>query len=427
MRRISSYTVVQVKDRLNIAEVVGDHVSLQNRGGRLWACCPFHDERTPSFTVNESGGFFKCFGCGKAGDALTFVQEINRMSYYEALVYLCERYKIEITYEGQDSGGDKAYKRQESLYILLSFAQKYFLARLNDARAGHVARKYCESRDLSPEACALYGLGFAPDSRQGFLQHAKESGYSADKMVDVGLIRRHEGVAYDYFRGRLMFPLHQLSGKVVGFGARILGTNTKALKYLNSPESALYHKGEMLYGLYQARTSIRSKEQVFLVEGYMDVLAMYQAGFKETVASAGTALTQKQAQLIKRFTNKVILLLDSDTAGIQATLRGIDILLAEDLQVYAIELPPKEDPASYIKTKGQEDMAKYIKAHTLTFLRFMAQCLLRDAQDDPQKKAQVIDKIIASIAIMPSQTAQVLSLKDCAAYFDIHYNILSHQ
>ena len=407
--RINPETVERIKQAADIVEVVGDYVSLKKRGANYTACCPFHNEKTPSFNVNPARQIFKCFGCGAAGDPVKFVMDIDGIGYGEALRYLAQKYSIEIQEEQLTDEQEQRQNERESLYIVLNFAKNFFQEQLNLTEEGQsIGLSYLKERGFNDTTRKKFELGYSPDLWDALIQAATAKGYSADILEKAGLLVRREGSAtggYDRFRGRVIFPIHNVAGKTIAFGARILktGANAKANqpKYLNSPETDVYHKSEVLYGIYQAKNSIRQLDVCYLVEGYTDVVSLHQAGIENVVASSGTSLTIEQIKLIGRFTPNVTILYDGDPAGIKAALRGLDLVLEEGLNVSIVTFPNGEDPDSYVQRVGAEAFKKYLQSAARDFISFKTETLLADAGDDPFKKAAVINDVVGSIVKIP--------------------------
>jgi DNA primase len=407
--RINPETVERIKQAADIVEVVGDYVSLKKRGANYTACCPFHNENTPSFNVNPARQIFKCFGCGAAGDPVKFVMDIDGIGYAEALRYLAQKYSIEIQEEQLTDEQEQRQNERESLYIVLNFAKNFFQEQLNQTEEGQsIGLSYLKERGFTDTTRKKFELGYSPDLWDALIRVATAKGYSADILEKAGLLVRREGSdtgGYDRFRGRVIFPIHNVAGKTIAFGARILKTGANAKgnqpKYLNSPETAVYHKSDVLYGIYQAKNAIRQLDVCYLVEGYTDVVSLHQAGIENVVASSGTSLTIEQIKLIGRFTPNVTILYDGDQAGIKAALRGLDLVLEEGLNVSIVTFPNGEDPDSYVQRVGAEAFKKYLQSASRDFISFKTQTLLEDAGDDPFRKAAVINDVVGSIVKIP--------------------------
>jgi DNA primase len=427
---LSPETIQAVQQTALIEEVVGDFVSLKKKGQNLWACCPFHNERSPSFSVSPSKGFYKCFGCDAAGDAINFVQEIEGISFVEAIKYLANKYHIPIQETTTEAGEEQLQFQHEkdSLYILLKLAQEYYSHNLWQHPEGQqIGQSYLRERGFTEAIIQKFELGYSLDSWQAFYQYAQQKGYSEALLEKAGLIRHKEDKLYDYFRGRVMFPIYNVSGKVIAFGARILTSATNQPKYLNSPDTPIYHKSEALYGIYQAKVKIKQADNCYVVEGYTDVLSMQMAGIENVVAASGTAFTEAQIRLISRFTKHITILFDGDTAGISASLRGIDTILAMGLDVKVILLPTGEDPDSYARKLGEVALKQYLQEQVQDFITFKTKLLMQGAQADPVKKASVIKDVLQSIVAIPDAVTRALFIKQCSRLLDIQEAILLNE
>ena len=411
--RIPEETVDRIRQSTDILEVINDFVSLKKRGSNYIACCPFHNEKTPSFNVNPTRQIYKCFGCGKAGDAVRFVMDIENIGYGEALRYLAKKYGIEIEEQEQTPEDLLRQNERESLFIVLNFARTFFQEALQTSDEGKsIGLSYFRERGFTNPTIEAFELGYSFDQWDALLQEGLRRGHSRDLLEKAGLILSKEGTAggsqkvFDRFRGRVMFPIHNVSGRVIAFGARILKTDKSqpggaAPKYLNSPETAVYHKSQVLYGIFQAKQAIRQEDVCYLTEGYTDVISLHQAGIKNVVASSGTSLTTEQIRLISRFTPNVTILYDGDAAGIKAALRGLDMVLEEGLNLRLLLLPNGEDPDSYVHKVGAEAFKAYIREHAQDFVDFKARQWLTEAGDDPLKRAEGISDVCASITKIP--------------------------
>lgn len=406
--RIPDETIDQIKQSADILEVIGDFVSLKKRGSNYIACCPFHNEKTPSFNVNPTRQIYKCFGCGKAGDSVRFVMDIENLGYPEALRYLAKKYGIEIAEQEQTPEELLRQNERESLLIALNFAKTYFQETLKTHDEGKsIGLSYFRERGFTNPTIDAFELGYSLDQWDGFLREATRRGYSRDVLERAGLILRKEGTngaddrMFDRFRGRVMFPIHNVAGRVIAFGARILKADKTQPKYLNSPETPVYHKSQGLYGIFQAKQTIRQEDVCYLTEGYTDVISLHQAGIKNVVASSGTSLTTEQIRLIARFTPNVTILYDGDAAGIKAALRGLDMVLEEGLNLRLLLLPDGEDPDSYIHKVGADAFKTYIQTHSQDFIDFKAGRWLTEAGDNPLKRAEGISDVCASITKIP--------------------------
>jgi DNA primase len=417
---ISKASIDAVKDKIEITEVIGDFVSLKRRGQNMWACCPFHNEKSPSFSVSPAKQFFKCFGCGKAGDAITFIEEIEGVGYLDAIKYLAAKYGVEIEEREETPEEQAAQNERESLLIVLQFAKELYKDYMLHAEQGKaVGLSYFKERGFSDETIDKFELGYSPESWDYLLSKAKEKQYNLEILEKAGLILSNDQRSYDRFRDRVIFPIHNTTGKVVGFGGRILSKDAKQAKYINSPESPVYHKSKILYGLYQSRQAIRNLDLCYLVEGYTDVISMHQSGVQNVVASSGTSLTEEQIKLIGRYTKNITVLFDGDAAGLKAALRGIDMLLEEDMNVRVVVFPEGEDPDSFAKKTGSTAFAAYLKEKSRDFITFKAQLAVDEAGGDPIKKADAIKSIVGSIAKVPDPIKRNIFIKECSNLMDM--------
>jgi len=425
---IKPSTIDLIVNTVRIDEVVGEFVSLKKRGVNYVACCPFHNEKSPSFTVSPTKGLYKCFGCGKAGNAVHFIMEHESMSYPEALRFLAQKYNIEIEEDKNiDIDQVKAEsKERESLLVALDWSSKHFESNLFQTEEGqNIGLSYFEERGYRHDTLHKFGLGYCLNQWDGFINAATAAGYKTEYLEKGGLIKqREDGTWFDFFKGRVMFPIHNLSGKVIGFGGRVLEKNVKTAKYLNSPESDVYHKSDVLYGIYFAKKSIKEHDNCYLVEGYTDVVTLHQGGLENVVASSGTSLTEGQIKLIKRFTDNVTVLYDGDFAGIKASLRGIDMLLENGLNVNVVAFPESEDPDSYCKTLGGEAFAAFLKANKKDFITFKSDLLLKDA-DGPIGKAEVMRNVAESVAKIADSLKREVYIKELSSIFDLGAEIFT--
>lgn len=417
MGRIDPETVRKILDTADIVEVVSDFVSLRRSGANYMGLCPFHNERTPSFSVSKAKGVCKCFSCGKGGSAVGFIMEHEQLSYVEALRWLARKYNIEIKERELTADELAAASERESMLAINEFALNFFehtLAETDEGRA--IGLSYFRNRGLTDAAIKRFRLGYAPERRDALASEARAKGYSDDMLAATGLCARSErGRLYDRFRGRVIFPVFSLSGKVLAFGGRTLRTDKEVAKYVNSPESLIYHKSNELYGLYQARRAIVQKDKCILVEGYMDVISMSQRGVENVVASSGTSLTEGQIALIHRFTSNVTVIYDADAAGIKASLRGIDMLLAQGMNIKVMLLPQGDDPDSFAKAHSLEEIEAYMKENETDFIRFKTKILLSDlADNDPVGRAGVINSIAGSISVIPDRVIRSEYIKECS-------------
>lgn len=411
---------MSILDTVRIEEVVSDFVSLKKRGANLIGVCPFHKEKTPSFIVSPAKGIFKCFGCGKAGDSVRFIMEHEHYSYPEALRYLANKYGIIIEEKEQSPEELMAQNEREKMFNINTFAQQYFSNIMkNDEEGQAVGMSYFRERGFRDAIIDKFQLGYCLNQRDAFIQYAIKNGYSKDLLLKIGLASGNEERMYDKYQGRVIFPIHNLTGKVIGFGARILsGDKTKA-KYLNSPESEIYNKSQTLYGIYFAKNEISRLDECILVEGYADVLSMHQAGIENTVASSGTSLTTEQIRLISRYTKNITILYDGDNAGIHAALRGTDMILEEGMNVRIVLLPPDEDPDSFVQHHPIEEVRAYIENNAKDFISFKTQLLLKDAANNPIKKAEVVKDIVNTISVIPDAIFRATYIKECSRLMDM--------
>lgn len=426
MGRIDRETVQNILDTAEIVDVVSDFVSLKRRGANYIGLCPFHSERTPSFSVSKSKGICKCFSCGKGGSPVNFIMEHEKMSFNEALRYLAKKYNIEIKERELSAEEREEESDRENMFNVNEFALKHFEDNLANTDEGrNIGYSYFRERGINDAAIKRFRLGYSIERGNELLRQAKERGYNEKYLIDTGLvIRRDDGLLYDRFKGRVMYPVHTISGKVVAFGGRTLRSDKKMAKYVNSPESVIYSKSRELYGLYQAKKSISEKDKCILVEGYMDVISMSQSGIENVVASSGTSLTQGQIRLIHRFTSNVTLIYDSDAAGIKASLRGIDMLLAEGLNMKVVLLPDGDDPDSFAQSHSATEVEEYIAAHETDFIRFKTDILLREAANDPIQRSKAISDIVRSISVIPDDIVRSLYVKECSRNLDIDEKVL---
>lgn len=402
--RISQETINQIQNRIDLIEVVSDYVSLKKRGSNWMACCPFHHEKTPSFSVSPSKGIYKCFGCGRGGDAITFIMEIENASYPEALKQLAKKYGIEIEQDEDLSAEEIAQQNEkESILILHEFAKKYYQDLLWNSDAGKsIGLRYFKERGFKQNTMETFELGFSLPEWEAFSKAALKAGYTEQVLEKSGLgIPKDNNRFIDRFRDRVIFPIHNVSGKVIAFGARILKKDKKQAKYLNSPETPIYHKSQVVYGIYQAKKKIREEDRCYLVEGYTDVIALHQGGIENVVASSGTSLTKEQIRLIRRFTSNITILYDGDAAGIKASLRGMDLILEEGLFVKIAIFPDGEDPDSYIQKVGSSQFKSYIQDEAQDFISFKANLYREEAKNDPIKQAEMIKEMANSLASIP--------------------------
>lgn len=422
---IPKETVDTIIETARVDEVVGEYVTLKKRGANLLGLCPFHNEKTPSFTVSPSKGIYKCFGCGKAGGAVNFIMDHEHYSYPEALKFLANKYNIEIEEEEQTAEQIQELNAKESLFIVSQFAADYFEKQLHETEQGRaIGLSYFKERGFREETIKKFKLGYSPDEWDAFTSEALKEKYKLDFLEETGLTIVKGEKQFDRFKSRVMFPIQNISGRVIGFGGRTLSADKKTAKYLNSPESDIYHKSKVLYGLNLAKKKIIETENCFLVEGYTDVISFHQNGVENVVSSSGTSLTIDQIRLIKRYTNSITILFDGDAAGIKAAFRGIDMILEEGLNVKVLAFPEGEDPDSYAKSHSNAELEAFLKEKALDFIRFKTSLLLKDTGDDPIKRAGLIKEIVGSIALIPDPIARSVYLQECSNLMDIEEKAL---
>lgn len=423
---ISRDTIEEIRNRLDIVDVISDFVSLKKSGQNYKALSPFSNEKTPSFFVVPAKGIFKDFSSGKGGDAITFVMEHEKLSYAEALRYLAKKYGIEIKEDRQSAESEAIQSEREGLYILMNFAKDYYRKQLTGSEEGmSVGLSYFRERGFHDRTIDKFELGYALDGWENFSNEAIAKGYNRELLEKTGLVvKKDDGSTYDRFRGRVIFPVHNITGKVIAFGARMLGKEKNQPKYINSPETDIYHKSDVLYGLYQGKNAIRQHEVCYLVEGYTDVISLHQADVENVVASSGTALTENQIKLIRRFTENITVLFDGDAAGIKAALRGIDMILRGGLNVRVVLFPDGEDPDSYSRKVGTSEFQKFLKEHTQDFVSFKAGLYAKEAASDPIKKAESIREIVTSIAQIPDPVKRSVYIQETSSQLKIEEAVL---
>ena len=418
---IPQETVDKILETARIEEVVGDFVNLKRRGTSLIGLCPFHNEKTPSFNVSVSKGIYKCFGCGKGGDSVRFIMDHEKAAYPDALRFLANKYGIEIA-EVESSPEEQAVNnRRESLYIVSAYAAKFFHQQMLETEEGkNIGLSYFRERGFREDIIKKFELGYSPDAWAALSEKAVADGFNIQFLEDTGLtIRKDKDKIYDRFRGRVMFPIHSFTGRVIGFGGRTLKTDKAVPKYVNSPESDIYHKSNVLYGLFFAKKSMRDEDNCYLVEGYADVLSVNQAGVENVVASSGTSLTVEQIRLIGRFTKNITILYDGDEAGIKASLRGLDMILEEGLNVKVVLFADGHDPDSYVQKFGSAAFKNYISQNQKDFILFKTSVLLKDAGTDPIKKAGMIREVVESIAKIPDSIKASVFIRECSSLLQI--------
>lgn len=419
---IANDTVQQIIETARIEDVVADYVSLKRRGVNMIGLCPFHNEKTPSFTVSPAKNIFKCFGCGKGGNPVQFIMEHENCSFPEALRMLAAKYGIKIEEKELTPEEREAQQLKDSLYIVNEYAKKFYADQMFLTPIGKsVGRGYFKERGFNDATLQKFGLGYAPNVKDAFTQKAVQAGYNIELLRSLGLTTKYDS---DFFRGRVMFTIHNLSGKPIAFAGRILQKNVKAPKYINSPETQIYVKNKVLYGAYFAKQAIRKQDECILVEGYTDVISLHQAGIENVVASSGTSLTVGQIQLIKRYTPNIKILYDGDPAGIKAALRGLDLVLAQDMNVRVVLLPEGEDPDSLVQRLGSTAFEEYINEKAQDFILFKTNLLIEDAANDPIKKAGLVKDIVASIAKVPDPIKRAFYVKECATLMDLEESML---
>jgi DNA primase len=425
---IDRQTIERILDAAQIVDVVQEFVPLKKRGVNYLGLCPFHNEKTPSFTVSPTKEIFKCFGCGKVGNSVNFIMEHEHLNYPDALKYLARKYHIEVVEKELTAEETEKQNERESLLVLSAYAARQFSENLFNSDEGiTVGLSYFRERGFMQSTLKKFEIGYSLERRDSFTKRALDDGYRKDFLVKTGLSVEHEDRLFDRFGGRVMFPIHSMSGQVLGFGGRVLKTDAKTAKYLNSPESEIYHKSRIVYGIFQARKAIMQFDKCYLVEGYTDVMSLHEAGIENVVASSGTSLTQEQVRLIKRFTPNITILYDGDAAGIKASLRGIDIVLEEGLNVKIVLLPDGEDPDSYSKKVSNEAFSGFLKEKETDFIRFKTELLLQDAENDPVKKANLIRDIVRSIAVIPETITRTVYIKECSSQMGIQEAVLYHE
>ncbi|MCB9194005.1 MAG: DNA primase [Flavobacteriales bacterium] len=423
---IAPEVIQSVKDAARIEEVVGDFVALKRKGPRYIGLCPFHNEKTPSFNVSPALGIFKCFGCGEAGDAITFLRKHEHLGYVEAVRWLAKRYGIDLPEEEATPEQAAEQSERESLSVVQSFALKWSVEQLWGTDEGRrIGLSYFRERGFREETIRHFQLGYVPEKGDAFCQAAVAQGFQPGLLEKAGWAKlREDGSPWDFFQGRVTFPIHGIGGQVIGFGARTLRSDKKLPKYFNSPESVLYNKSRSLYGIHFARKAIAEQDACFLVEGYTDVIGLHQAGIINVVASSGTSLTSDQVRLIKRYAKQITILYDGDPAGIKASLRGIDLILAEGLGVKVVLFPEGEDPDSFTRGHSSSEVATFLQEKASDFLVFKAGLLMADTEGDPVRKAGAIHAIVESIAHVPDQVLRSLYVKECARTLDVNEQAL---
>lgn len=422
---IDASTIDRILNTANISDVVSEFVTLKKRGVNQLGLCPFHNEKTPSFTVSPAKGIFKCFGCGKGGNSVNFIMELEQLSYPDALRWLAKKFHIEIE-EKEESQEERQLKdERESMMIVSAFAQKYFsryLLKENEGRT--IGLSYLRERGIRDDMITKFELGYCPEGKDLFTRAAQKEGYKMEYLEKTGLTIKRDEWVRDRFGGRVIFPVHNVAGRVIAFGGRTLTIDKKVAKYINSPESEVYHKGRTLYGIYQAKRDMTRLDKCYLVEGYTDVLSFHQAGIENVVASSGTSLTIDQIRLIRRFTPNITIVYDGDDAGIKASLRGIDMVLEEGINVKVLPLPRGEDPDSFARSMSATELTEYIKSNETDFIKFKTQLLMGTVENDPVSKARLINEIVHSISIIPDTITRTLYIKECSRLMDVQEAVL---
>ena len=425
---ISKETIAKINDEADIIDVLGDFISMKKAGSNFKANCPFHNEKTPSFVISPAKQIYKCFGCGKAGDSVKFIMEHEHFNYVEALKYLAKKYNIVIEDIQQSPEMIEQQSKREGLYVVNEFAKDFFMQNMFEHEDGKaVGLSYFQERGFSESIIKKFQLGFALASYTALTDAALEKGYQLEMLQKAGLSSKKENTKLDFFRERVMFPIHGVSGKVLGFGGRILKNNAKAPKYINTPDTDIYDKSKVLYGIFYAKNTIRKEDECFLVEGYTDVISLHQAGIENVVSSSGTSLTKDQVRLIKRYTENITVLYDGDAAGIKAALRGIDIILENGLNVKVVLLPENQDPDSFVREKGLAGFQDYIQTNRKDFILFKLELLLEDSKNDPVKKAALVGDILDSISKIPDAIKRSIYIKESANLLGVNEQILLNE
>lgn len=429
MKKIDHETVQRILDTAQIVDVVSDFVTLKRRGSGYIGLCPFHNERTPSFSVSPAKGICKCFSCGKGGSPVNFIMELEQLSFGEALRYLANKYNIEIPETEMTEEEQQAENDRGAMFAINEFAAKHFSHNLLDTDDGRaIGLSYFKQRGISERMIKRFNLGYALENRTDLCMTALRRGFSERYLVETGLcIKNERGDLYDRFKGRVIYPVQTVSGKIVAFGGRTLRSDKTVAKYVNSPESLIYKKNLQLYGLYQAKQAIAKHNKCILVEGYMDVISMHQSGIENVVASSGTSLTEGQIRLIHRFTDNVTVVYDADAAGIKASLRGIDMLLAEGLDIKVLLLPEGEDPDSFAQGHSASEVEEYIASHETDFITFKTKILLEGTGNDPMARARVINDVVTSISVIPDNVARDAYIRECGRILGVSENVLTLQ
>jgi DNA primase len=424
---IARQSIDEVINVAHIEDVVGEYIALKKRGANLLGRCPFHDEKSPSFTVSPAKGIYKCFGCGKAGNSVSFLMEHDQLSFADAIRKLAQKYGISLIEDNIQNREeyDEKQQKKESLYTVLAFAKNYFIQQLQTDEGKMIGDSYFRERSITPLAMTTFELGYSPQGWESLVNEAKTNQFNLDFFVEAGLIKKKEdGHYFDLFRHRVIFPIHDLTGRVIAFGGRQLIKDDKSPKYLNSPETEVYHKSNVLYGIFQAKKQIKNLNLCYLVEGYTDVVSLHQSGIENVVASSGTSLTEGQIKLIKRFTDNVTVLYDGDAAGIKASLRGIDLLLEQGMNVRCVRFPEGEDPDSYCKKMGSTNFKEFLETEVKDFIFFKADLLITSVGNDPIKKTEVLKNLLQSISLIPDALKRSMYIKECSKLVESDEKIL---
>ena len=427
-------TIDSIFAAARVEEVVGDFVNLKKRGANYMGLCPFHHEKTPSFTVSPAKGIYKCFGCGKGGNVVNFVMDHEQLDYVNALKYLAKKYNIEIVEAERTPEQVEQETERESLMVISAYAQRFFTEQLHTEHGKAIGLSYFEERGFTPETIEKFQLGYAPEDSKTFLNTALQAGYNLKYMLMAGLVRTSVEEApgveitadkcYDRFAGRVMFPIHNISGRVIAFGGRTLRKDKNVAKYVNSPETPLYHKSSVLYGLHLARKTIAAEDNCFLVEGYADVISMHQAGVENVVASSGTSLTIEQIRLIRRYTPNLTILYDGDAAGVKAAERGFNIALKEGMNVKIVTLPAEDDPDTFARKHNLEELKQYITSKAVDFIVYKTSALAQATTNDPIKRAELIRDIVATISVIPDRVTRSVYVRECSRLMQIEESVL---
>lgn len=426
---IDRETINRIIDTAQILDVVSDFVRLKKKGQNYWGLCPFHSDRTPSFSVSPSRNICKCFACGEGGSPLNFIMKHEHLEYIDALKWLAKKYNIEVIDKELSDKEKEISNHRQSLMIINVFATDYFSTQLKQTEEGYaIALSYLTKRGINNDMIEKFSLGYSPSDKNALQKKAKEVGYNLDKLTEIGLLIKYENngndVFVDRFRDRVIFPIHNVGGRVVGFGGRIMINNEKTGKYINSPESIIYNKSKELYGLYQAKTSIAKLDKVYFVEGYLDVISLSQNGITNVVAGSGTAMTEQQINLVRRFTQNITLVYDGDKAGIKAAFRSLDLLLKQNMNVSIVVLPEGEDPDSFAQNNTTDELKKYFDDNEIDFISFKTNILKEEMQKDPLSKSKVINNILLSISLIPDNITKSVYVKSLSSQIDIEETVL---